>query len=129
MSSSFDFWPKYFRAPLSGDIIQAITPRFLSPDIKGNPEIEMQVQTEIASFGKQLGKILEAIEFLAKEAKLQDASDLSALFEIKQDIDQITVQHRTDAESEAIAALEKLKKTDEKAWQALLKKSRKTSHR
>ena len=49
------------RAPFSGDVTQEITPRFLFPDIKGSPAIEERVVREVASYGKQLGKVLEAL--------------------------------------------------------------------
>lgn len=125
MSSSFDFWNRSFRAPLSGDIFQAIMPRFFSPDIKGNPEIEMRVQTDIASFGKQLGKILEAIELLAKKANLQKREEIVELLAIKDKIDDLIDKHDRDLKEEAEDALEKLKKADEKAWKSLLDQSRK----
>ena len=67
MLTPFDIWSPTFHAPFSGDVTQEITPRFLSPEIKGSPGIEHRVQTEVASFGKQLGKVLEALEVLSEK--------------------------------------------------------------
>ena len=65
MITPIDVWAPMFRAPFSGDVTQEIAPQVLSPSIQGVPEIEHKVQTEVASFGKQLGKILEALHSLS----------------------------------------------------------------
>lgn len=111
MLSPFDIWSPTFHAPFSGDVTQEITPRVFSPDIKGSMGIENRVQTQVASYGKQLGKILEALMVLA-------AKDKTALPDIEKLIDDIEVV-KTDAKDllreEAIAALARLEKADPEA--------------
>jgi small-conductance mechanosensitive channel len=111
-----DVWAPIFRAPFSGDVTQEIAPRLLSPDIKGNPEIERKVQTEVASFGKQLGKILEALRALsaATETPLPDIEKLY------QEVEAIKEDHKDRLRAEAEAALEKLKAADKEAWQKII---------
>lgn len=112
MLTPFDIWSPIFRAPFSGDVTQEITPRILSPDIKGSPTIEGRVQREVASYGKQLGKMLEALQVLAEATgtALPEIDGLVAEIEaVKADAKEAL---RTDAE----AALARLKAVDEDAW-------------
>lgn len=53
-----------FEFPLSGDVTQGISPVF-GADIEGIPEVEAEVVTTVASYGKQLGKLTEAVLALA----------------------------------------------------------------
>ncbi|MBE3637395.1 hypothetical protein [Mangrovicoccus algicola] len=50
-----------FRAPLSGDVAQEI-----APDFAGVPAIERRVTAEVASYGSQLGTILDAVAAMAE---------------------------------------------------------------
>ncbi len=112
MLTPFDIWSPIFRAPFSGDVTQEITPRFLSPDIKGSPAIEQRVQTEVASYGKQLGKVLEALQKLgaATGTALPEINDLAAGVEaVKADAKDIL---RAEAED----ALARLKAADPDTW-------------
>lgn len=123
MSTPFDFWPKVLKAPFSGDVTQQIIPRFFSADINGDPNIESQVQTDVASYGKQLGKILEAVKKIADDPKVM--IEIPEIDQLIEDIDLIKAKNRNDAESQAISAMERLRNTDEKAWRDLVKKSQK----
>lgn len=123
MATPFDFWPKAFKAPFSGDVTQQIIPRFFSADIQGDPEIEAQVQADVASYGRQLGKILEAVKKIADDPKVMvDVPEIEKLIE---DIEMVKAKQRDDAQSRAVSALDHLRKTDEKAWRDLIKKSQK----
>lgn len=68
-----------FEYPLSGDITQGIAPVF--GDIEGIPEVEHEVVTSVASYGKQLGKLTEAVLALAEKAGL-DGEEIDAVREI-----------------------------------------------
>ena len=64
----FTFAPR-FEYPLSGDVTQAIAPSLL--DIAGVPEVEHEVITTVASYGKQLGKLTEALLAVADKIGLE----------------------------------------------------------
>ncbi len=116
MLTPFDIWAPMFRAPFSGDVTQEIVPRLFSPDIKGIPEIEARVQTEVASYGKQLGKVLEALQTLsaATNTPLPEIDALVAgIKEVKDD-------SRADFRADAEAALARLRAVDEDGWRAVV---------
>lgn len=112
----FDFWAPFFRAPLSGDVTQDISPSLISFDIKGVPAIERRVQTEVASYGKQLGKVLEALQDLSEATKtpLPEIDDLVTQIEAVKETQTLTL--RDDAEK----ALARLQKADPEAWAEVL---------
>lgn len=115
MPNMFDVLAPIFRAPFSGDVTQEITPNFLSSNIKGSPAIESKVITNVASYGKQLGKILDALQHLS-------ASTGTAMPEIDllvREIDKVKERSRDELREEAEAALARLRKADEDAWRDL----------
>lgn len=69
-----------FKAPLSGDVNQAINPwswvfgtgqfGFVNINLgsSGNPEVEQEVLEEVGSYGRQLGRIGDALAVLIKHA-------------------------------------------------------------
>jgi hypothetical protein len=117
MINPLDVWAPIFRAPFSGDVTQAISPRLFSPEIKGNREIEFKIETEVASFGKQLGKIIEALRELSDET----GRPLPAIEEIYDDVEALKAEHKGRLREEAKAALEKLKEADRQAWQEVVR--------
>ena len=76
----FTFAPR-FEYPLSGDVTQAIAPGF--GDIEGVPEVEHEVIMTVASYGKQLGKLTEAMLAVADKIGLEgkEIDDLRAMNE------------------------------------------------
>lgn len=117
-----DVWAPIFRAPFSGDVTQSIAPRFWSPDIQGVPEIEHKVETEVASFGKQLGKLLEAVEALGKNAKLSEKEDLdklAAISDLVTRIDAVKKETTEALEADAKNAMRRLKNADPGAWKRI----------
>ncbi len=112
MQTPFDIWSPIFHAPFSGDVTQEITPRILSPDIKGSPAIEERVVREVASYGKQLGKVLEALQALAAEAEV-DLPEIDALAE---EVETVKGDTKEALRAEAEAALKRLKAVDEDGW-------------
>ena len=65
-----------FRGPWSGDVAQRITAPWFSPSLTvnyaGDPEVEDRVVTEVASYGKQLGWLMEIAIALAKKQPLPE---------------------------------------------------------
>lgn len=112
----YDVWAPMFRAPFSGDVIQEISPHLFSPEIKGVPKIEHKVQTEVASFGKQLGKILEALRELSKATD----TPLPEIQKLIEGVEAVKAESIEEIQADAEAALERLKKTDIKAWKKLV---------
>lgn len=117
MINPLDVWAPIFRAPFSGDVTQAISPRLFSPEIKGNREIEFKIETEVASFGKQLGKIIEALRELSDET----GRPLPAIEEIYNEVEALKAEHKGRLREEAKDALDKLKEADKQAWQEVVR--------
>lgn len=117
MINPLDVWAPIFRAPFSGDVTQEIAPRVFSPEIKGNREIELKIESEVASFGKQLGKIIEALRELSDET----GRPLPAIEEIYEGVETVKADHRDRLRSDAKLALDKLREADKAAWQEVLR--------
>ncbi|MEP0235489.1 hypothetical protein [Roseibium sp.] len=104
-----------FRLPLSGDVTQAINPWFDMFKAFGSqfglininlgrspaPEIEQKVLQEVGSYGRQLGRMGDALNVLIEklEPKLGDLSKeerlaLDAFRVMQAEIDQIKSDHR-----------------------------------
>lgn len=116
MLTPYDIWAPMFRAPFSGDVTQEITPRFFSPDIKGSPVIEARVQTEVASFGTQLGMILDALQTLSAAT----GTPLPVIDKLVADVEEVKLDVKEGLREEAEAALERLRKVDEAAYRSLV---------
>ena len=110
----FNFAPKV-EYPLSGDVIQDIEPRLFSPEIAGDAETEWLIHRNVASFGTQLGKILDALDVLAKAAKvnLPEIADLQERIAAEKEDHRETLRRRA---KEAIAAL---REVDEEGWRQI----------
>ena len=66
--------PAAFRSPFSGDVMQTINPwTWIGLNINlgnsGEPEIERLVLDEVGSYGRQLGRIGDALAVLVKKAR------------------------------------------------------------
>ncbi|MBS8261703.1 hypothetical protein DYI23_15860 [Roseibium polysiphoniae] len=104
-----------FRLPLSGDVTQAINPWFDMFKAFGSqfglininlgrspaPEIEQKVLQEVGSYGRQLGRMGDALNVLVEklEPKLGDLTKeerlaLDAFRVMQAEIDQIKSDHR-----------------------------------
>ena len=117
MISPFDIWSPIIHAPFSGDVTQEITPRVLSPEIKGSAAIEQRVQTEVASYGKQLGKVLDALQALAARTDT-DLPEIDALVTAVDAVKRSAKEAlRTDAED----ALARLKDADPEGWSEVMR--------
>ena len=116
MITPFDVCAPMFRAPFSGDVTQEIVPRLFSPDIKGVPEIEHKVLTEVASYGKQLGKVLEALQILSASTQTP-LPDIDALVT---GIEAVKEKSKAAIRADAMAALERLRAIDEDSWREVV---------
>lgn len=86
--------------PLSGDVTQGISPAF-GVEIEGIPEVEHEVVTTVASFGKQLGKLTEAVLALAEKADMLAAEEIVALQKIAEGVAGAKQRARQAAEARA----------------------------
>ncbi len=73
------------RAPLSGNVTQDIAPSIglinINETRSGDPGLERRIITEVASYGRQLGWLLEAVDVLARQQPRHglDEADIRAL--------------------------------------------------
>ena len=88
-----------FEYPLSGDVSQGISPSF-GIYIEGIPEVEHEVVTSVASYGKQLGKLTEAVLALAEKAGL-DGPEIAAVREIAEGVAEAKTRARDKVEARA----------------------------
>lgn len=116
-------WLKMWQLPFA-NYDQNINPvtTWFSPqytvNIKGDAAIEAEVQTQVASFGTQLGKLTGALLELADGkpgAKLQD------LRELQRQVEELKARHGSDKCARLRQDLQTLKEQDLKAFTALVK--------
>ncbi|MEO1024818.1 MAG: hypothetical protein AAFX07_04590 [Pseudomonadota bacterium] len=74
-----------YEYPLSGNVMQSISP-MLNFEIAGIPEVEHEVVTTVASYGKQLGKLTEAVLLLAEKAGVSGA-EIDAVQELRDGVE------------------------------------------
>jgi hypothetical protein len=113
------WFPFTFNYP-SGDVDLA---NWFSPNVSvsyaGTPAIERDVVERVASFGKQLGIVTDAVLELAGGA---GGEKVARLKEIAKQIQEVKDGHKRDAKRQAKEAIDRLAKLDEDALQALLKR-------
>jgi 3-deoxy-D-manno-octulosonic-acid transferase len=116
-------WWGLFKWPLSGDVTQDIAPNtsWLSPQFEfnfaGNRRIEATVVADVASYGKQLGILSEAMLELADGKNGLAVERLKALTD---QIDEVKHQYEDRLEQKVKADLDQLKQKDQKALKRLL---------
>ncbi|MEX0349105.1 MAG: hypothetical protein AB3N15_06730 [Paracoccaceae bacterium] len=113
MFGPFSVWSPEFRFPLSGDVQQEIEPTI---GIRGIPAIEARVQREVASYGTQLGKVLDALQALSGETGValpQIDALVAGVEEVKADCKEALRNH-------AAEALRKLKEADPDAFESVI---------
>jgi hypothetical protein len=90
-----------FKLPLSGDVAQSINPftALLSPigsqfglinitvGQSSDPSVEADVLTDVAGYGKQLGRIEDALTVLLKHFKPGNAEEKTAIDAFKELVD------------------------------------------
>ena len=112
-SSNTNPWKLFFEGPLSGNVDQDFLNglQLFSPviNIKGDAEIESKIISEVASYGKQLGILAEAVLEL-EQGKPGDA--IKRLKEQVNTIEAIKKEHKKDSKKQAELALSKLTADD-----------------
>ena len=107
-----------FELPLSGNVNQAIWTAFMSPlngqyglininlGESSDPDVEKQVLAEVGSYGKQLGRMSDALAVLVKHFRpkkglsAKDEDALVALTSMLDDIARIKKAHRKRADGD-----------------------------
>jgi hypothetical protein len=85
-----------FRAPWSGDVLQSISPSLVNINIgsSGSPQTEEQILDKVGSYGRQIGRISDALYVLIEVLK-DDGLNASKLNVNQQNaIEAFRVQHR-----------------------------------
>jgi hypothetical protein len=118
MSSQFGFWPFPWPNLVPSNLTQPILPdwslQHITVNYQGNPAIEKDVSAKVASYGKQLGIITEAVLALADGGP--DKSDrIERLRDIAKRIEKIKEEHRSDLAASAQQAMESLARKDSAA--------------
>lgn len=82
------------RAPLSGDVTQDITSSIggqlgllnINPTRSGDPRLEQRIITQVASYGRQLGRLVDAVDVLAQRQPRHGLSeaDIRALDQLQE---------------------------------------------
>ena len=95
----------YFKLPLSGDVTQTINPwnwvfqseggqfSLISVNLgmSANPQLEQRILDDVGSYGRQLGRIGEALEVLLDHVKLDrlDAKERTAIEDFRLQLAQV----------------------------------------
>lgn len=86
-------------------------------NFKGVPQIEEQVQAEVASFGTQLGALLDAVVELAGDKR---SAELDRVRELSEKIEDVKAQHQKVRLDELKRDIERLKAQDAAAYAELV---------
>jgi hypothetical protein len=122
MGTWLDLFP-LFRWPTATSLVQPIAPvtSWFSPtievDYKGDPTVERDVVTSVASFGSQLGTLIDAV---VEGAGGKGGPAMQRLCALKEAIDSIKDKHRDDDTSRARSALDALRRSDPAGLRELL---------
>ena len=104
----------------SGDVDLA---NWFSPKVEvsyaGTPEIERDVVERVASFGRQLGILTDALLEVAGPAK---GEKLQRLQKLHDEVEAVKMRHRSDVARDAKAAIERLADLDRNELKALLRR-------
>ena len=112
MSMQSNMWPFSLFAP--GNLNQAINPGWFDVNInyQGNPQIEKDVVEKVASYGKQLGILTDAVLTLAEGQPDGDENDpLTRLRKIARQIEEVKKANEASLSKQADDAMQKLAKT------------------
>jgi hypothetical protein len=96
-----------------------------SVNYEGVPAIERDVVTKVASFGKQIGILSEAVLELADGG---DGSKIKRLRQIVAEVENVKAQNRLDVERSAEEAMNRLRKLDSGLYKDLLARLQREPH-
>lgn len=113
MSTQPFMWPFSLFAP--GNLNQPILPGWsfgnISVNYAGNADIEKDVVEKVASFGKQLGIITEAVLALS-DGKSKDNKAVTRLRDLAAKIEQLKNQNKASLADQARGAMQRLEKAE-----------------
>jgi hypothetical protein len=119
MSEPFNWWQWPFLNFAPRELTQPILPGWqfhgLEINFAGEPQIEKEVVEKVASYGKQLGIVTDALLSLAGDAPAEKEARLERLRGIAAEIDKIKAGHKGDLAATARKAMESRGKKDAKA--------------
>ena len=107
--------------PSLSDLMQNISTNWFSPTVEynfaGNRAVEADVVSNVASYGRQLGAITDAVLEIAKDAK---GPALAHLRDLAKKIEQRKEERQASLEEELRRKLDNLQKSDPDTLQRLL---------
>ncbi len=116
MTSQPAWWPFPWLNFAPAQLTQPILPDFslqrVEVNYAGNVGIEKAVVADVASYGKQLGIISEAVLALAGDVPAERGNRLDRLREIVRDIEAVKKAHASDLVDSARDAMTSLAKSD-----------------
>lgn len=118
-----------FNFPLSGHVTQKIEPDWffdtIEPEV-GDSEIEKEVFFKVASYGRQIGMLTEALLSIADELKLnsEHIKTLSKLKELQAKVEAIKTSKQKRVKENAKLILDKLRRCDPEGFKSLLREYR-----
>jgi hypothetical protein len=107
-------WPNLAPTSLNQPILPDWSLQHITVNYEGNPAIEKDVAANVASYGKQLGIITEAVLALAPGGP-DEAEPIKRLRKIAKKIEKIKEEHRGDLADAAQQAMDSLAKKDRRA--------------
>jgi hypothetical protein len=120
------------RAPLSGDVTQDITSSIggqlgllnINATRAGDPALEQRIITEVASYGRQLGWLVDAVEVLARRQPRHDLSEadiraLDQLHELAKRVAAVKKQTAVDRIDRIVADVQALSRDPEANAEAI----------
>jgi hypothetical protein len=120
-SSRFGPWPFFNFTLPQGDVNQDIWPSLFSTkyeiNYEGVPSIERDVVTKVASFGKQIGIISDAVLELANGGP---GENVARLRQLVARVEEIKAQNMREAERSAEEAMDRLRELDPSRYNQLL---------
>ena len=112
MSNPFWLFPwNLAPASLNQPILPDWSLQHITVNYQGDPAIEKDVAANVASYGKQLGIITEAVLALARDEG-DDSEPIKRLRKVADDIEQIKRKHRSDLVASAREAMQTLAEKD-----------------
>jgi hypothetical protein len=107
-------WPNFAPTSLNQPILPDWSLQHVTVNYQGNPAIEKDVAAKVASYGKQLGIITEAVLALA-DGGPDKSKRIDRLREIANKIEEIKQERRSDLAASAQQAMESLAQKDRAA--------------
>lgn len=114
-----------FNFPLSGNVNQKIEPDWFFGAIDsevGDSEIEKEIFHKVASYGKQIGIIIDALISIGDQLEIdgKEISALEKLKELQKKVDSVKDEKKKRVRENARHILDKLKECDPEAFNKLL---------